>query len=75
MRSTYPSFGYTGSGGQSYASLTNGTQPTTTPETLSPAVKISVGYTKATPVTGEGIATVTCTGADTDFGGTAKATS
>ena len=66
------SFGYTGSGAQTHASLTNDTQPTTTPTELSPAVTISLGYNSAIPTTGEGIATVTCTGADTDFGGTGK---
>ncbi len=66
------SFGYTGSGAQTHASLTNGTQPTTTPTALSPAVTISLGYNSASPTTGEGIATVTCTGADTNSGGTGK---
>ena len=66
------SFGYTGVGAQTHASLTNGTQPTTTPTALSPAVTINLGYNSASPTTGEGIATVTCTGADTDFGGTGK---
>ncbi len=66
------SFGYTGAGAQTHASLTNGTQPTTAPTALSPAVTISLGYNSASPTTGEGIATVTCTGADTDSGGTGK---
>ncbi len=66
------SFGYTGSGAQTHASLTNDTQPTTAPIALSPAVTISLGYNSASPTTGEGIATVTCTGADIDFGGTGK---
>ncbi len=66
------SFGYTGAGAQTHASLTNGTQPTSTPTALGPAVTISLGYNSASPTTGEGIATVTCTGADTDFGGTGK---
>ncbi len=66
------SFGYTGSGAQTKTSLTNDTQPTTMPTALSPAVTISLGYNSASPTTAEGIATVTCIGADTDFGGTGK---
>jgi hypothetical protein len=65
-------FGYTGTGAQTSASLTNDTQPTTTPTPLSPAVTISLGYNSTSASSEEGIAAVTCTGADTDFGGTGK---
>ncbi len=62
------SFGYTGSGGQSYASLTDNTQPTTTAAKFPTPVTIGIGYTSATPkqktaAEEEGIASVTCTGA------------
>jgi hypothetical protein len=62
------SFGYTGTGPQSFASLTDNTQPTTTASKFPAPVTISIGYTSATPKQNttaeeEGIATVTCTGA------------
>ncbi len=62
------SFGYTGTGPQSFASLTDNTQPTTTASKFPAPVTISVGYTSTTPkqkttVEEEGIASITCTGA------------
>jgi Collagen triple helix repeat (20 copies) len=62
------SFGYTGSGPQSYASLTDNTQPTTTAEKFPAPATISIGYTVTAPkqkttAEEEGIASVTCTGA------------
>jgi Collagen triple helix repeat (20 copies) len=58
--------------GQGSASLTAGLVPTSTPQELPHKVRITIGYTATSLGTGstnEGLASVTCTGADTDFGG------
>lgn len=62
------------SSAQGTASLTGGYVPTTTPTTSQPTT-ITLGYTATSLGKGganEGLATIACTGADTDFGGTGK---
>lgn len=62
------------SGAQGTASLTNGYAPTATPTSSQPTT-ITLGYTATSLGKGagnEGLASITCTGADTDFGGTGK---
>ncbi len=57
------SFGYTGSGPQSYASLTDNTEPTSTALKFPAAVTVGAGFDGTSKSsTEEGIASVTCTG-------------